>query len=255
MQSTKNSYCSLICCSNNEDATVFGNLFLKNGYIFKILNNPDEVISLLKDNSEEQKKFKFFVVGLDFADNKSYKLLDCINEIYFGSEETVRLPVIISISMFLTKGKIKQLQAKHVVGFFNRPITEQRLDYDLSMLFFKYRDILPPKSDITVETTEQELMRGNCKYYDGRHISVKIIDVSLTGVHAQCYDEELLSEMLTGEHDFIEHFIFEANDMIIDTDVRIIIEENNALFFEFTHFYKNSQQFLLDYIKQKFNCS
>ena len=215
MQNNINSYNCLICCSNNEDATVFANLFLKNGYISTIINNPDQVISLLKDDNQTKSKFKFFVIGLDFSDNKSYKLLDCINEIYFNDDDK-KLPIIITISMFLSKEKINLLQTKHVVRFYNRPVSAQRLDYDLSLLFFKFQELLPPKNNIIVETTEQELLRGNCNYYDGRHISVKILDVSLVGIHVECYDEQLLAEILTGEHDFIEHFIFEANDMIIE---------------------------------------
>ena len=151
MQNDINSFNCLICCSNNEDASAFGNLFLKNGYLFTVLNDPDRVIAMFKEDPEAKNKFKFFVIGLDFADSKGYSLLNFINEIYFNSSDS-KLPIIICISMFLSKEKIRQLQTKHVVRFYNRPISAQRLDYDLSLLFFKYQELLPPKNNITVET-------------------------------------------------------------------------------------------------------
>ncbi len=153
--------------------------------------------------------------------------------------------------MFLNQKKIEELKSKHVVHFFIRPINVNLVQHDLSLLFFKYRNVLPTQSAIRIETQEEELMRGNCKYYDGRHISVKITDVSISGVHILCYDDVLLQDIQTEEHDFLEHFIFEADNSIIDTDARILFTSDEDIFLEFTHFYGNSLQYLIDYLKAR----
>ena len=246
----------LICCSNSEDCILLSDVFLKHGLASTTLESTKAVKTLFESDGVDKNRYNFIVVGMDFAGGQGMELLKFISDIYYpnGSptlQDALRLPVIIAMSVFTDEEFLRKLHDLHVTSFLRRPLEERQTAYKLAVLIYKYRDLLPPKQAIFVSPDEQELMRGNYRLRNGRHETVRIDQVSIDGVRVSHYSRPDVDKFNPEECDFIEHFIFEADDNIIDTDVRIIIEPTGRLYFEFTHFYGNSRIYLLTYIKSR----
>ncbi|MBP5449483.1 MAG: hypothetical protein J6Y01_05125 [Spirochaetales bacterium] len=244
----------LICCTNSEDSNLLSDVFLKHGLASTTLESTQSVKTLFESDGVDKSRYKFIVIGMDFAGGQGMELLQYINNIYFANKpqtDTLQLPIVIAMSVFTDEQHMKPLIANNVTAFLQRPLEERKAAHRISVLIYKYRELLPPKQAIFVEPDEQELMRGNYRLRNGRHETVRIDQVSIDGVRVSHYCRPDADKFNPEECDFIEHFIFEADDDIIDTDVRIIIEPTGQLYFEFTHFYGDSRQYLLDYIKSR----
>ena len=239
----------LICCSNSEDSNILSDVFLKHGLASTVIDSTKAVRTLFESDGIDRNKFKFIVLGMDFSEEQGLELLRYINDKLFGKYPDSKMPLIIAMSVFSGESFVKQLQANRVISFLKRPLDARRTAYQIAVLVYKYRDLLPPKQPIFIEPDEQELMRGNYRIKNGRHESVKILQVSIDGVRVAHYHLPDADKFNPAEDDFIEHFVFEANDDIIDTDVRIVTEPTGRLYFEFTHFYGKSREYLLEYIK------
>ena len=239
----------LICCSNSGDGNILSDVFLKHGLASTVLDSTKAVRTLFESDGIDRNKFKFIVLGMDFSGNQGIELLQYINDKLFAKYPDSKMPLIIAMSVFSDESLIKQLKANRVIAFLKRPLEARRAAYEIAVLIYKYRDLLPPKQPIFIEPDEQELMRGNYRIKNGRHEAVKIMQVSINGVRVAHYHLPDVDKFNPEENDFIEHFVFEANEDIIDTDVRIVTEPTGRLYFEFTHFYGNSREYLLSYIK------
>ena len=246
----------LICCSNSEDSNMLSDVFLKHGLASTALDSTKAVKTLFESDGVDPHRYYFIVIGMDFAGGQSMDLLEYIDNIYYpqGSSvptnDSLRLPIIIAMSVSADEELIRMIRSHHVTSFLRRPLEERQTAYKIAVLIYKYRDLLPPKQAVFIEPDEQELMRGNYRMKNNRHESVKITQVSIDGVRVRHYSRPDADKFDPAECDFIEHFIFEADDNIIDTDVRILIEPT-GLYFEFTHFYGDSHRYLLHYIKSR----
>ena len=102
-----------------------------------------------------------------------------------------------------------------------------------------------------VKPIPDELMRISFKLKSGKRISGKVIDISLGGIGAELFSNANLEQLVPGN--LIEHLLFTANHKEIDVDVKIINKKDKFLAIKFTHFYKDSYENLMKYIKKKIN--
>ena len=215
------------------------NILLNAGIISCNAENPDVIFNIINN-----KKIDFIFLDLDFANNASFKFLDKLKE----DEKYSSLYII--ITSFNTNEKfIKELQKYNIISFIAKPLTKELIETKINLILNKFRNHFSKRKHIRVQPSKDELMRISFKLKNKKHLTAKIIDISLGGIAALLYTNYQNIELKPGN--LIEHIIFEAHNKEIDVDAKIINKKETFIALKFTHFYNNSNKDLTKYIMKK----
>ena len=225
--------------SNKNYNNMTASILLNTGIISYNAENPDVIFNIINN-----KKIDFIFLDLDFANNASFKFLDKLKE----DEKYSSLYII--ITSFNTNEKfIKELQKYNIISFIAKPLTKELIETKINLILNKFRNHFSKRKHIRVQPSKDELMRISFKLKNKKHLTAKIIDISLGGIAALLYTNYQNIELKPGN--LIEHIIFEAHNKEIDVDAKIINKKETFIALKFTHFYNNSNKDLTKYIMKK----
>jgi response regulator RpfG family c-di-GMP phosphodiesterase len=186
----------------------------------------------------------FLLIDLDFADKRSFKLLEKLH-----SDESYSSLYILTTSFTTSQKFIKELQKYNIIGFISKPITKEIIETKIDLIMNKFKDHFSKRKHVRVKPADNELMRLSIKLKNNKHLSAKVLDVSLGGIAALLYTKCDDKELDPGK--LIEHIVFEASNKEIDVDAVVVNKKENFIAFKFSHFYNNTNKDLTRYIMKK----
>lgn len=228
-----------IVISNKTTASSIAAIILNLGFASIISANPEAA----KD-SIESTEIDFILLDLDFADNKSFELLDYVN-----AHDDYASIKIIGASFHTDRTFIARLKNYNFIGFLPKPFTRKVIENKITALIDTFKEHSSRRKHVRVVPEVNELMRVSFQLKNRKSISAKVLDVSLGGIGISLYADYDDEELTPGN--LIEHIRFHASNYEIDVDAKLINKKEKFIAFKFTHFYNNTNQDLARYILRK----
>ncbi len=228
-----------IILSNKFYSETVANELLSLGIVSFNIERPEKALEVMG-----AKKINFLLLDFDFAENVSFKLMDDL-------KNSTGEPVYVVAATFNSSKKfISDLQNySNVISVIAKPFAKEVVRNKIILILDKFREYYPSRKHIRVKPDDDELMRASFRLKNNKHLSAKVIDVSLGGLACLLYSKYDSPELSDGL--LLEHVVFEAGIKEIDVDAKIINKKDTFLAVSFTHFYHDSYQNLTKYIMKK----
>ncbi len=230
------SFCLVFANQNNSK--LISNLLLNLG-IVSYIESIEKACETI-----ETKNIDFLFIDFDFANKESFSLLEKIK-----NKENLSSLHIIGTSFLSNEKFIKETEKYNILAFITKPITKAIITEKINNIFQKYENHYSQRKHIRIKPDPNELLRISFRLKNKKFVSAKIIDISLGGLAALFYTNFESNELYNGN--LIEHVKFEVDNKEVDADTKIITKKSNLISLKFTHFYNESDRFLIKYITKK----
>lgn len=229
---------SCIVHSNSKAALAFKKLFLTLGCITDIFNTLEEAA----DNFGK-KKYNILLLDFDFYDSLSLKFLEGLQE-----QKLMERIYLIGTGFDINQQMITRLQQFNLVGYLKKPVNEEtikdRLGRILDKCHFSYDE---KRRHVRVTPDPEDMIQ--CTFNlpgSGKHISAKVINLSLGGLAFELYQDIEDKELAVGKP--IRHLVFNAPIKEVDVEIEVVKKTDTFVACKFLQFYNNTNEILARYI-------
>jgi len=228
-----------ILLANKTNIDLLNSSLINYGIITVNIENTENTLEILKKN-----KCNIFLIDFDITNNKAYELIKIIKE-----DDDVKNIYLIGTSINASEQFIKKIQTYGLISFIAKPFDFKLLNEKCNKLLEKFKDHFPDRKHVRIQPMDDEFVRVSFQLKNKKHISAKVINISMGGLACLMYTSNNENELKQGN--LIEHIIFEVNNKEINIDAKIISKKDKFIGFLFTHFYNDSNKNLANYILKK----
>lgn len=227
--------------TNNKIGLAFKSLFLTLGFkpeVYEDLTNAKNAFS--------EKAFNLLFLDFDYYDNLSLNFLEDLKK-----EELIHNVYLIGTGFNINLQILNTLQQFNLIGFLKKPVNEETIKGQIEKILdkcnFAYNE---KRRHIRITPFPDDMMQ--CTFLlpgSGKHISAKIINMSLGGLAIELYSDIETGELDAGKP--IEHLTFNAPIKQVDTEIEVVKKTGKFIACKFLQFYNNTNEILARYIMKR----